>query len=720
MRAASSFSTGSQSFGERTSSFEWASVRYEFAWSPTRLKTAFKLALGSTLVMVLAFTFNWSSVATAMVVPLLFNRPDNRYDLRQMLWAAGATACISLFFYLSLNLSQNPLCFGLLLGGGLILHGAMTTLPTFGPCFAIAQVVGSSVLVLYFYEPNPTAGVFFALTVSTALGYAVVLAVNYLIWPYSPREVWDERLRSAWCECRRAYARWFAAPGRNGRPLERPNSLDRQTVQLLGLLSRITPTDGADKGPELRTLAATRVQEIIILLQDLRRLGNDLTASSPEAFTALGAALDDQFAFLGGILAGTSNDASSGKRSLTEAVQAASDTLRAGSAARMIEEDLRQLCATLDVCVDLFRALAKLPLTERLTDRTQSVVWTPPFRWKTVLQLNAASFHHGIKVALVVLSCMGFWQAFRWPSGNSLIISGLTVTLPAAGLSSRQSILRVWGLLLGLFCSYVCIALVVTYVETIFGYGLCVFCVLLALGYLSGSSPRVAYIGFQAALTFVFVFVSSSGEQSIDLEPLRARFVALVAGVVIATVIMNNLWSVRKVNSLFTSLAGNFATCARAWNAFVRGGEELAAKRKELISQFNKGFMEAAQLTTVVEYEGGEGTPRYGYAGRLLTHQIALFEQLHLFGSERAVAAASSNVALPQAERIRERFLALARRIGHPLEFFPGPPEAKSDSLPVESADGLASHQNMPEGRSAEIEGILASIDRLTSLAETT
>jgi hypothetical protein len=487
---------------------------------------------------------------------------------------------------------------------------------------------------------------------------------------------------------------------------------------MLRLLSKITPMDAADNGLELRALAASRVQEIIMLLQDLRRLSFNLAAqSSPTAFTSLSAALDRQFLSLEGILQESScGIPPMGKRSMKALVEAAAHSLPAGGATEMIKEDLRHLCVTLDACTDLFRTLAKLPCAERLTRRRQDLIWTPPFHWKMLLQLNASSFKQGVKIALVVLGCLGFWQAFRWPAGGSIIISALTVMMPNVGLASRQSILRIIGLLLGLLCAYLCTALVVTNVETIFGCGLCVFCALLALGYLSGANPRVNYIGFQAALTFIFVFALSD-QQSIDLEPLRARFVALVAGVVIAGVIMQSLWPVRKVNSLFASLAGNFATCARAWSAFLSGGAELAANRKELVSQFDNGLMVAGQLTTIVEFEGEEGSPRYGYAGRLLAHEIALFEQLHLFGLDRADAV-DGDVAIPQAERIRNLFMELARRLGHPVEPSPRPPEERSHPA-SEPADARASHHDVLEGRSAEIERILASIDRLTSLPST-
>jgi hypothetical protein len=172
------------------------------------------------------------------------------------------------------------------------------------------------------------------------------------------------------------------------------------------------------------------------------------------------------------------------------------------------------------------------------------------------------------------------------------------------------------------------------------------------------------------------------------------------------------------VNSLFASLAGNFATCARAWSAFLSDGGKLAAIRKELVSQFNNGLMAAGQLTTIVEFEGEEGSPRYGYAGRLLAHEIALFEQLHLFGLDRADAVADGDVAIPQAERIRNLFMELARRLGHPVEPSPRPPEERSHPA-SEPADARASHHDVLEGRSAEIERILASIDRLTSLPST-
>ena len=707
MSALPAFATDSQYFDEMSSSLGRASLREEFVFTPTRLKTALKMALGCAVAMSLGFAFNWDYVYLGMVLPILYNRQDTRFDLRQLHVTMVAACLIATLYYLILNFSQSPIVFGLVLGGLLIVTGALTTIPIFGPCIAISQVMTSAVLVVYFYRLTPPQNVFFALTVVNLLGYVTTLAVNYLIWPYSPRQEWDERLRRVTRTCRRAYAEWFARPGGDGGRLQRPNRQDRQIFRLLELLDTLKPTDEADPGVELRTRAMRRVQEKLILLQDLRRAGRQMAGQPlPATFADLGGEIDRQFQYLEDLLANrpSKNPASPG--SLEAAVHAAIDALPEPKVAAMIRQDFLILCAELESSPGVFHDMGQLPAAERLYRRRQSLVWTPPFHPKMLLQLNAASFRHGIKVALIVLACMMFWQAFRWPAGATLVASGLTVALPVAGLAGRQAVLRVWGMLLGLACAYACIALVITRADSILGYGSCVFFFLFVLGCLSAQSFRVGYMGIQGLITFIFILVFTD-QQTIDLEPLRERFVALVTGVIIADVIILNLWPVRQVHTFLASIANNFATCARAWGAFRKGGAELERQHVKSVSEFNRELVQTGRLALSVEFEGGEGGPRYGYFARMFIQIIALFEQMRLVSVER-IAGRGGRLPYSRVDAISEQFVVLAARLGHPLG---------SDLKPARITPPDPARPNeILDRRAREVEQILDSMDRLTSL----
>ena len=151
------------------------------------MQSAARLTLGCTLALILAFLFIWTPVSNAMIPPLLLNRPDVRYDLRQSLFAIGSVALISMFYYWTLNYVQTPPWFFLVLGGGLVLHGALITLPNIGGSFSIGQVIPSSVLATYFYAPNLQRDPFLPLAVELTLGFGMALAVNSLFWPSLPR-----------------------------------------------------------------------------------------------------------------------------------------------------------------------------------------------------------------------------------------------------------------------------------------------------------------------------------------------------------------------------------------------------------------------------------------------------------------------------------------------------------------------------------------------------
>ena len=350
-----------------------------------------------------------------------------------------------------------------------------------------------------------------------------------------------------------------------------------------------------------------------------------------------------------------------------------------------------------------------------MTQREQILKWTAPFEFADLRQLNAQSWRQGAKVAIVVLAAMGTWQALRLPSGGTVLFLALLVLLPDLGRSTRQALDCALGVLLGLVVAFLAVAIVVKYVETIFGYGLCVFGVLFVLGYLAGASPRLAYVGFQGAISFVVVFVSSD-RQSVSLEPLRERFVALAFGVTIALVVLHNLWPVRKVKALFKALAENFARCAGDWETLRQAKrEDLPARREASVQGFNEGLVRAGLLVNTIELEGGEGSPRYGYAGRLLTHQVALFEQMHLFGQGWAELAADPDLDR-RAGEIQTRLQALAQRLGQPAEPPSADPPPSGEPLPAPPASDENVRREALSQRAGEIEAILASLDRLTGL----
>ena len=719
MSSKSLSTTETEYLAERPPSLAWASIRQEFAPSRTRIRSAVRLALACTVALIFSFIFNWSPASNAMIPPLLLNRPDVRYDLRQALWAIASVTVMAAFYYWSLNFSQRPLWFGLVLGSGLVLHGALTTLPTIGQSLSIGQVIPSSLLANYFYLPNVRQSLFLPLLVELVLGFGVALTIDYLVWPYSPRKEWDERFRRAWGKCRRAAAAWFAGETPAGGLMQRPDPLDRQLEEVLGLLNNsIKPVDEADPGPAIRRAAARKLEEIIILLQDLGRLGRGAHAEEQQtALTRLGQDIDARFASLGCLLAGRADGASGPEPGADEEEKNAFPVGARGPEA-VRREDLRQLRDVLGGCREIFHALTRLPAAESLTRREQSLTWTPPFRFGDLRKLDAQSWQHGVKVAIVVLAGLGIWQALRLPSGATVLFLALLVMLPDLGRSSRQTIDCALGVLLGLLLAFLSVALVVKYVETIYGYGLCVFGVLFVLGYLAGASPRLGYIGLQGAISYVVVFVSSD-RQSVNLEPLRERFVALVFGVGLALIVLHNLWPVRKVKDLFKILAGNLAACAQVWAHLPQPERAEWPKQQEtFVRDFNRGWVQAAVLTNNIEFEGGEGSPRYGYASRLLTHEIALFGQLNLFNAAWTNWAASIGGVLPaSAEHIGRQLADLCERLGQDVELPSAAEAGNGESRPAPTGDELQdSRWSVLEERAGEIEQILASLDRLTSM----
>ncbi len=702
--------------GERPGTFSWWSLRQEFAPTPTRLRSAFKFALCATLVMVLAFFFNWPA-ALAMVGPLLLTRSDQRYDLPQAVAAVFVTWGMAMFYYWSLRYSQNLPLFILVLGGVLMVSGALGTLPGIGVSVNLGTAPCISALATYFFEPDPRGPLFLPIASQLLIGYLLALMVQFVLWPYSPRRDWDESFQRLWAECRSVCARWFAD---EASPF-RPDTLDHQAKEVMGLSSqRIGLVDAADEGVMIRKAASQHALEVMILLHDLRRLGRG--ESESVRWQQLGAAFDRHFAALESLLAGDPRAMAEFAHDAAPPDPLPDDPTADGPASELLRnDDLRRLWTTLNGCAEAFRAMAFLRRAEEITQRDQRFRWVLALKPADLRQLGTAQpWRNGAKVALLVFSSLLFWQAFRWPNGATILASALIVNLPDLGSSARKAITRVYGLLLGISCALVCTLFVVRYVETVFGYGLTVFGVLLVMGYLSGASSRVNYVGFQGAISFVLTFIGDD-RQSVSLEALRGRFLGLVAGVVIAEIILFNLWPVRKAKEMFVGLADSFAVCARFWAKLFQGTtEQFQACEQDFADQYNRGFAANVALNDSIEFEGRAGSARYGYAGRLLVHEIALYEQMRLVGLDWA-RLVRSRLPLPDGfDTIRQRFHTLASRLGRPVDLPSFPPVAERPAgVALHSGERSVWQQRTLDERLRQMEYVLDSMDRLTTPPET-
>ena len=724
------FSLSKSNSPERPGTFHWVTLRGELNPSAPRVRSALKLALAGTITLALVFQFDWPSPGTALLTVLLIGRPDSRLDFYEAMLAALASLVIGTIYYLMLNLVQDPPWFCLALCGVFTTLGALSVTPKVGKIVSYGLVTPAAVLVNRFYEPNQVGTLFFPTTLQMLLGFTVALAVNSLLWPYSPRREWDEQCARTGRDCRRACVRWFAG---GAQPPEATSWLDRFFRLNLDTLSRIIPTDAGDPGLRVRAQASLWLEEVVACVQDLGsepRAGNDevrrlWTNSVPGAIRRLGAALDAGFVGTG---PGSSVSETS-RQELEEALRALPEDSAVRGQGELLLENLRGLEALLAGGGEFRAALARLQATERFTHRRQTLRWTPPVAGRDFLQVGPEQWKHGVQVALTVIAVFWLWQGLTWPNGSSVLTSALIVSLGTLGASARKLILRVLGVGFGVAFSLAATLFVVPHVQTFWGYGLLFFILLAGFSYVTAAGPRVAYIGFQGAVTFVLTFLESP-VQSVDLDPLRQRAVAVVLGVLISSVIQQVVWPARRVNQLYGSIAQTFTGCARAWTALLHlpGEKEGASARREtFIAGFNQDFSRSLQLHDDVEFEGGEGSPRYPHAGAMLIQMQRLFRQMLLFSHQREclpVAGPADAALRRRLESIGESFRTLLPRFGQatPGAFPPWTRGGETRTAPLEpppdpprmSGVEARGHRVTLDERAGKIEAALAALDELT------
>ncbi len=665
----------------------------EFDLDPRRLQNAVKVALAAVATMVVAFVYDWPSPALAMLATVVITRPDFHLASGTTLVLVAAALLSGLVGTLVLNLSQDPLPCCLVLGGWVTLFGALSLTQPLGPVFLVTAQIAALVFVLGFRNPDPVTTVAFARTAELLLGGGLALLVNRLVWPYSPTAEWERQFRRAWAGARADAARLFAAPGEPGTAAGRLTRFLTTQLLLLGKAQQENPADRA--GHALRARATLLLERLLATLETLARtLRAD--ADARERFLAragadwprLGAALDGVFGRAFPPAAGHPSEddraAPLGRLATLarECIPGATDD--APALAGSLAATLRGLSETLDEATEVFRQLtayrdaagggndAPPPPAAEGAPR-------PGFPWKN-LALNVAQWTHGVKIALAVVLSIYLWFALDWPSGQTLVLTTLLVTLGLGdlGATAGRSLMRLLGVFLGGLAALGTTIFVVPHVETIWGYGLAVFAVLFGFAYLNGSSARTSYVGFQANVTFVLTMIGAN-QQSVALDPIRQRFVATLLGLAIALGVFSLVRPVRVGDALRARLAGTLADAVNWWRAVVHpvpeaGSDPTATARREAVGRLNQDLGDDLRLLADAEFERDAADPfLFQRASATLRLEQTLVEQIGGLSHVAPAAFAELGAADERTRRAltdatarqEDLFDRLARRLEH-------------------------------------------------------
>jgi multidrug resistance protein MdtO len=154
------------------------------------------------------------------------------------------------------------------------------------------------------------------------------------------------------------------------------------------------------------------------------------------------------------------------------------------------------------------------------------------------------------------------------------MITCVIVALGSAGATIHKSALRLLGCAIGGSLALISIVFIIPKITSIASLALLVAAVTAPAAWIAMGSERTAYLGVQLAFTYYLATLQEFGP-SADVTEFRDRFVGIVVGVVVMTLVFAFVWPERAGESVRRLLA----VALRRMADLARGASDPRAQR---------------------------------------------------------------------------------------------------------------------------------------------
>jgi multidrug resistance protein MdtO len=520
---------------------------WEMLWDslkpfPGRGRVTLRLAVTCTLIVLVTYTFRMP-FQDLMPFFVLFVTKEEKVT----------TAVTALLVLLAVTIA---------IGAGILIYKATGDRPEFRiPAIALVIFVGmylyrvltigavgwilgfvvaaSQSLVYLFPSPEETVHQFLWLWVAIAFGAAVAWLANVLLFPVSPTQVLRQQFVAGWHAVSGATEQLTAGQASVGVRLLRPwvKNGPSRFLKLLKL-SSIESRDLRGKQVELRraVLSHDKIARLIFSYARVQRQSSASVASvSGEK----------------AILDGLKQDAEHFQKEFQAGLVPSYSGTRPG------------LDATGDIAPQLLEAEYTMKdLGADGADAENRSQKAAPHKFSLFVAdalSNPRHMQFAIKVTLAGMLGYLFYTASDYYGIHTVFYTPLIIALASSGATIHKGFLRIVGCIIGGALGLICSIWLIPRFETLGTFLLIVFCVHALAAWIAVGSERVAYIGLQIALAFDLGFLQGYGPPE-NIDPLRDRFIGIVIGICIVTVVFGLLWP----ESADSSARERVAACLRA------------------------------------------------------------------------------------------------------------------------------------------------------------
>jgi multidrug resistance protein MdtO len=483
------------------------------------LFTAKEETITTTITAVLAlFAITIAVGASLLVFKCTGNRPEFRIP--------GMAAEIFVGMYLFRILSIGPV--------GFIL--------------AFIVSVAQSIVDLY---PTPEDAVheFLWVWVAVALGAGLGWLANLVLFPVPARRVLQREFVDSWQKIALALTEIMEGSPAAGRRSLRP-LVKRGPVRLLKLL-KLSLIEAHDLRPK-----QTELTRLILALDKTARLLFSYSArpSSPDSISSADnlilSRLREKAEYLQAKFVDGSVLFDGDERELPPAAAVARNDEQ-----RVDNSGTLQLVEAERTLEDLAAAPDGTPAKKTQPGAKKSLFVADAFT-------NPKHIQFALKVTLAGMIGYIFYTASDYFGIHTVYYTPLIIALGSTGATIHKGVLRIVGCVIGGGLGLICTIWVIPRFETLGMYLLIVFCLHALAAWIAFGSERISYMGLQIALAFDLGVLSDYGPPT-KIDPIRDRFIGIVLGICIISIVFSLVWPEDARSFVRQKLAGCLRSIAR-------------------------------------------------------------------------------------------------------------------------------------------------------------
>jgi multidrug resistance protein MdtO len=239
----------------------------------------------------------------------------------------------------------------------------------------------------------------------------------------------------------------------------------------------------------------------------------------------------------------------------------------------------------------------------------------PPRGKKSIFVADAFSnpkhAQFALKVTLAGMIGYIFYTASDYFGIHTVYYTPLIIALSSAGATIHKGVLRIVGCVIGGVLGLICTIWLIPRFESLGMYLGIVFCLHGLAAWVAFGSERISYVGLQIALAFDLGVLQDYGPPT-KIDPIRDRFIGIVLGVCIISIVFALVWPESAQSFLREKLAGSLRSMARLFG--LERTPDSRAQRQQLeleissrLSEANAYEEQAAFETLLYGTDGTEG-----------------------------------------------------------------------------------------------------------------